>query len=53
MGENTREYIAALLGTFTLVFIGTSMATLQGFLPGYGDTNRATFRNRTNHREQT
>lgn len=38
MGENKRKYIAELLGTFTLVFIGTSVATLQGFLPGYGDT---------------
>ena len=33
-----RSYIAELLGTFTLVFIGTSVATLQGFLPGYGET---------------
>ena len=33
-----RSYIAELLGTFTLVFIGTSVATLQGFLTGYGAT---------------
>ena len=33
-----RSYIAELLGTFTLVFIGTAVATLQGFLTGYGDT---------------
>ena len=51
MGENARKYIAELLGTFTLVFIGTSVATLQGFLPGYGDTGRATFGNRIDHQK--
>lgn len=33
-----RKYLAEFLGTFTLVFIGTSVATLQGFLK-YGDAN--------------
>ena len=52
MGENARKYIAELLGTFTLVFIGTSVATLQGFLPYYGDTNRATLGNQIDHQKQ-
>jgi len=34
--ENTRKYIAEFIGTFTLVFFGTGVATLQGFLD-YGD----------------
>ncbi|MCH7720988.1 MAG: aquaporin [Planctomycetes bacterium] len=38
MDQSVRSYIAEFVGTFTLVFIGTSVATLQGFLPGYGDT---------------
>ena len=38
MENQGRMYLAELLGTFCLVFIGTSVATLQGFLPGYGDT---------------
>lgn len=29
-------YFAEWLGTFCLVFIGTAVATLQGFAPGYG-----------------
>ena len=33
-----RAYLGELIGAFTLVFIGTSVATLQGFLSGYGDT---------------
>ena len=33
-----RSFIAEFLGTFTLVFVGTAVATLQGFLSGYGDT---------------
>ena len=38
MKKSFRQYIAEFLGTFTLVFIGTSVATLQGFLSGYGNT---------------
>jgi len=38
MEKSFRQYIAEFLGTFTLVFIGTSVATLQGFLSGYGNT---------------
>ena len=38
MNEKHRAYAAECIGTFILVFIGTSVATLQGFLPGYGDT---------------
>ena len=33
---NTRKYFAEFIGTFTLVFFGTGVATLQGFLD-YGD----------------
>ena len=32
MKTSVRSYIAELVGTFALVFIGTSVATLQGFL---------------------
>lgn len=38
MDKTTRSYFGELLGTFTLVFIGTAVATLQGALSGYGDT---------------
>lgn len=38
MQSNIRSYLAEFLGTFTLVFIGTAVATLQGFLSGYGET---------------
>ena len=38
MENQGRMYLAELLGTFCLVFIGISVATLQGFMPGYGDT---------------
>ena len=38
MNQNTRCYLAELIGTFTLVLVGTGVATLQNFLPGYGDT---------------
>lgn len=38
MQNQARMYLAELLGTFTLVFVGTAVATLQGFLSGYGDT---------------
>ncbi|MFP6583074.1 MAG: aquaporin [Candidatus Hydrogenedentota bacterium] len=38
MQDSGKRYAAEFLGTFTLVFVGTSVATLQGFLPGYGDT---------------
>ncbi|MDE0445540.1 MAG: aquaporin [Spirochaetaceae bacterium] len=38
MPANVRSYLGELVGTFALVFIGTGVATLQGFLPGYGDT---------------
>lgn len=38
MQSPIRSYLAELLGTFTLVFIGTAVATLQGFLSGYGMT---------------
>ena len=37
MNGSIRKYLAELLGTFTLVFVGTSVAVLQGFLD-YGDT---------------
>ncbi len=32
MNENIRSYIAELIGTFVLVFVGTSVATLSGVL---------------------
>ena len=32
MNANTRSYLAEFVGTFVLVFVGTSVATLQGFL---------------------
>ncbi len=39
MREDLRSYVAEFLGTFTLVFIGTAVATLQGgWLEGYGQT---------------
>jgi len=38
MNESVRAYLAEFVGTFTLVFVGTAVATLQGFLTGYGDT---------------
>lgn len=38
MQSSTRCYLAEFLGTFTLVFIGTAVASLQGFLSGYGAT---------------
>jgi aquaporin Z len=38
MNKAMRSYLAELVGTFALVFIGTAVATLQGFLTGYGDT---------------
>ena len=38
MSDPIRRYVAELVGTFTLVFVGTAVATLQGFLTGYGDT---------------
>lgn len=38
MNENGRKYLAEFVGTFTLVFMGTGVATLQGFLSGYGNT---------------
>lgn len=34
--DNNRKYAAEFIGTFTLVFFGTGVATLQGFLD-YGD----------------
>ncbi len=34
--DNVRKYAAEFIGAFTLVFIGTGVATLQGFL-NYGD----------------
>lgn len=34
--DNMRKYFAEFIGTFTLVFFGTGVATLQGFLD-YGD----------------
>ena len=37
--NGAKSYIAELLGTFTLVFVGTAVATLQGgMLEGYGST---------------
>lgn len=38
MSGDVRKYFAEFLGTFTLVFVGTAVATLQGSLSGYGDT---------------
>lgn len=38
MEKQGRMYLAELLGTFCLVFIGTSVATLQGFIPGHDGT---------------
>lgn len=39
MNKNLRAIIAEFLGTFTLVFVGTAVATLQGgWLEGYGET---------------
>ena len=38
MESPVKSYLAESLGTFVLVFVGTSVATLQGFLSGYGDT---------------
>ncbi|MFP6616281.1 MAG: aquaporin [Candidatus Hydrogenedentota bacterium] len=39
MNNPIKCYIAEFLGTFTLVLVGTAVATLQGgFLAGYGDT---------------
>lgn len=38
MQSSIRSYFAEFLGTFTLVFIGTAVASLQGFLSGYGET---------------
>ena len=32
MNQATRSYIAEFIGTFTLVFVGTAVATLQGML---------------------
>ncbi len=32
MNATLRSYLAELIGTFTLVFVGTSVATLQGFM---------------------
>jgi len=36
MNSSIRKYLAELIGTFTLVFVGTSVAVLQGLLD-YGD----------------
>jgi aquaporin Z len=38
MESPIRSYLAEFLGTLILVLIGTSVAALQGFLTGYGDT---------------
>lgn len=39
MNKDLRAVLAELAGTFTLVFVGTAVASLQGgWLPGYGDT---------------
>lgn len=35
MNSTVRSYLAELIGTFTLVFVGTSVATIQGVM-GYG-----------------
>lgn len=32
MSTNMQKYLAEFIGTFTLVFVGTAVATLQGFL---------------------
>ena len=37
-------YLAELLGTFCLVFIGTSVATLQGFIPGHDGSGGLLYR---------
>ena len=38
MNPAMRSYLAEFLGTFTLVLVGTSVATLQGFIPGHTGT---------------
>lgn len=38
MQDSMRRYTAEFLGTFTLVFVGTAVATLQGFIPGHDGT---------------
>jgi aquaporin Z len=38
MSQSTRCLIAEFLGTFILVFVGTAVATLQGFMPGHEGT---------------
>ncbi|MCL6504549.1 MAG: aquaporin, partial [Pirellulales bacterium] len=39
MSKYVRAILAEFVGTFTLVLVGTAVATLQGgWLPGYGDT---------------
>lgn len=38
MDEKARSYVAEFVGTFTLVFVGTAVTTLQGLLTGYGNT---------------
>lgn len=36
MENQAQKYMAEFLGTFTLVFVGTAVATLQGFAGGHG-----------------
>ena len=36
MNPNIRRYIAEFIGTFTLVFVGTAVATIQGISGGHG-----------------
>jgi aquaporin Z len=38
MSREARSILAELIGTFTLVFMGTAVATLQGFMDGWQDT---------------
>ena len=38
MQDSGKRYLTEFLGTFTLVFVGTAVATLQGFIPGHEGT---------------
>lgn len=38
MNDSSKRYLTEFLGTFTLVFVGTAVATLQGFIPGHEGT---------------
>ena len=48
MKLSVRSYVAEFVGTFTLVFVGTAVATLQGFL-NQGPTGFAHLQRQENH----